>query len=81
MDAGLPNITGTFHNNGLKGGSNSDVSGAFYFDSGSGRFNSYGTGAGERPGFGIDASRSSAIYGKSITVQPEALTCRYYIKF
>ncbi len=28
----------------------------------------------------IDASRCSAIYGKSTTVQPPAVTARYYIR-
>ena len=30
---------------------------------------------------GFDASRSSSIYGNSDTVQPNALTCRYIIKY
>ena len=29
----------------------------------------------------FDASRSNAIYGNNTTVQPPALTVRYYIKF
>lgn len=71
-EAGLPNITGT---NGM---GNTANSGAFY-------------GYNARPGWGeqhndwirtgFDASRSSAIYGRSATVQPQALTCRPLIKY
>ena len=32
-------------------------------------------------GLNIDASRSSSVYGSSSTVQPPALTMRYYIKY
>ena len=29
----------------------------------------------------MDASRSNAIYGNSLTVQPNALTCQYLIRY
>lgn len=72
--AGLPNITGTF------GGSNFyGPTGAFTvsktgtdIDEGSGPFNR---------GFTFNASKSNSIYGKSTTVQPPAVTMRFYIKY
>ena len=78
-EAGLPNISGTFLTGGLAGGS-------------SGAFGTYGHG-----GIGLKsdntgsfmtekrqdfyASNSNATYGASSTVQPPALTMRYYIKY
>ena len=31
--------------------------------------------------FGFDASKSNSIYGNSTTVQPPAVTMRFYIKY
>lgn len=66
--AGLPNITGTFNNT-----VNITVaSGAFYtrkVSNSTGGTNSYTV---SDAGAGIDASRSSSIYGNSNTVQPPA---------
>ena len=75
----MPNITGTIGNR--WNDAYKERTGAFY-----------DTGATNRPCtadnngsvytvVGFDASRSSAIYGKSTTVQPPALKVRYYIKF
>lgn len=75
-EAGLPNITGTFATEGSL--DKSAPTGAFYRT---------GTSTRGAPGdgtdhiIGLDASRSSAIYGASDTVQPPALTMRYYIKY
>ena len=81
--AGLPNITGQTDLWAGRGGINpSETSGAFY--------GSYATGAVPKMGeqvsglssdalLHIDASRSSAIYGNSSTVQPPALTMCYAI--
>lgn len=71
--AGLPNITGVFNSDGY----NDKTSGAFKFTSG-------GTGAsgsGDGGYYTFDASLSSSIYGASTTVQPPALTMRFYIKY
>lgn len=88
--AGLPNITGSvlqsynnatsadigWHNYQEKGWG----SGALYL-SGKGksapRVDTYGTGG----AIAFDASKSNSIYGKSTTVQPPALTMRFYIKY
>lgn len=83
--AGLPNITGTMWDimstvaTGMGNGS-----GAFQTRAGvAGVYNS-STGTqhpGDNDGMTFDASRSSSIYGKSTTVQPPALTTRFYIKY
>lgn len=74
--AGLPNITGyvgDFPNNTVA------ASGAFVLqESGAGTYGNNSIGY-KRVSF--NASRSSAIYGNSTTVQPPALTCRYIIKY
>jgi hypothetical protein len=66
--AGLPNITGTFNNT----VNITAASGAFYtrsVSSSTGGTNNYTVSS---AGAGIDASRSSSIYGNSSTVQPPA---------
>ena len=85
-NAGLPNITGsvTFHGNGTDSGTIlASASGSF---TGFNLRNRYTTGTNVREansygGFGIEASRSSSIYGNSSTVQPPALTCLICIKY
>lgn len=77
-DAGLPNITGSF------GGSdgiypNSFSSGAFAI-SGSGKSLSNASTTYHNTA-NFDASNSNSIYGASYTVQPPALTMRFYIKY
>ena len=74
--AGLPNITGTFEPSDGRGGA---ATGAFYKTSYSG-WKEKGT-EGTDYTWKFDASRSNAIYGASTTVQPPALTMRYYIKY
>ena len=75
-EAGLPNITGWFDGNTDDGDQHKQK--AFYTKQ-HGGIGSNGDGhAGGLIGF--DASRSSAVYGKSTTVQPASYTVRYYIK-
>lgn len=82
-EAGLPNITGSsglgknvFRNNEVR----TQPSGAFQsYDAIDG-----GVGSGSDVALyntTFDASRASAIYGNSTTVQPNALTCRYIVKY
>lgn len=76
--AGLPNITGSAYH--LIAAS-TNYQGALYYNSPN---NGIGTGSGDKAigrTFGFDASRSNSIYGVSTTVQPPALTMRYYIKY
>ena len=74
-EAGLPNITGTFGKTATSaGGNNSNMSGAFSWTKGS--ENVMGGGSNYVGGkMSFDASRSSAVYGKSDTVQPHSITC------
>lgn len=74
VEAGLPNITGTFVANAFTDGSIT-TTGAFYAASLSETktATSYSTFQGK--GLGFDASRANSIYGRSYTVQPAA----YYV--
>lgn len=74
-EAGVPNITGAVPN--FWCGGPTSANGAFAL-AGSG--SSYGGGTSSGKGFNFDASRSSAIYGNSNTVQPPAVTMKYIIK-
>ena len=81
-NAGLPNITGS----GIMGESSNawssmpPVSGAIYRASnGANRYS--GSKDADNDYLAFDASRSNAIYGASSTVQPPALTMRFYIKY
>jgi len=69
IEAGLPNITGTFQD-GNEYGSSDQLSGAFYRTDLPGHTPYDGNGYPKRAGF--DASRSNEIYGRSSTVQPPA---------
>lgn len=73
INAGLPNITGTFTNC-----DDDYATGAFYVTD-----QTVGTDDGSRPQrvYGFDASRSSAVYGGSTTVQPPAIKCRIKTRF
>lgn len=71
IDAGLPNITGSFYGDMVSRDMSVTATGAFRFGGGKGNFN-LGTTYNLNNGFTFDASRSSAIYGKSTTVQPPA---------
>ena len=74
-EAGAPNITGTF---GADDRTMKAVGGAFYnhgqADTGSQK---------SEWGYviGLDASRSSSVYGKSTTIQPAAITMKYCIRY
>ena len=81
--AGLPNITGSFiyEKNGY-GDTGVSVGGAFSVSTGSGCAESGGpAGSGRNAKVSFSATKSNSIYGKSSTVQPPALTMRYYIKY
>lgn len=69
--AGLPNITGSFYGDMVSRDTLVTATGAFHFGGGKGNFN-LGSTYNLNNGFTFDASRSSAIYGKSTTVQPPA---------
>lgn len=74
--AGLPNITGTTAGDNFADGV---VGGAFYLNGESQKISGSGHGWGKIHYF--DASRSSKIYGRSDTVQPDSLKLKYYIKY
>ncbi|MBQ2611253.1 tail fiber protein [bacterium] len=76
IEAGLPNITGAVPN--FWCGGPTSANGAFAL-SGSGT--TYGGGSSSGKGFNFDASRSSSIYGKSATVQPNTQTVHICIKY
>lgn len=82
--AGLPNITGhaeDLRSGGWSSGQNYTsgcVTQTFTSKSYATAFSNY---LGCLYGFNIDASKSNSIYGKSATVQPPALTMRFYIKY
>ena len=69
IEAGLPNITGTIGDR-IESSNNPTATGAFYVTSTAG--GGEGNGNYRYFGMGIDASRSSSIYGNSTTVQPPA---------
>lgn len=71
IDAGLPNITGSFYGDMVSRDVSVTATGAFHFGGGKGNL-SPGSEYNLNNGFTFDASRSSAIYGKSTTVQPPA---------
>lgn len=76
VEAGLPNITGTFHG-GMRGVLGQGVF-ATYTDTSGGKGYEWDF-EGNKTGIDFNASRSSAIYGKSDTVQPQAsLKLLYY---
>lgn len=74
LEAGLPNITGTFSAENTR----KYVSGAFNYEEDT-FARSTGSGSASNPGFNMDASRSSTIYGNSNTVQPQSIKVLYYI--
>ena len=80
ISAGLPNITGTA--NSIITGNNASGSGVFKYSANTANVNQ----AGSVDWFdcyhiSIDASRSSAVYGKSGTVTPLSLSTNYFIKY
>ena len=85
VEAGLPNVKGTFIaalRDGFTNDSHTRITGAFYENgttTGEDGYNSLSTNVGIPSGgapFGFDASRSNSIYGASDTVQPPAY-CLY----
>ena len=77
IEAGLPNITGDFSPNTLAGSGGATGSGALTGSS-TGSATYAGTGSSQncaRANFVFDASNSSSIYGNSITVQPQSISC------
>lgn len=74
VPAGLPNITGSFANNGHAAGAT--VSGAFTMTK-DGKGSNAGS-ATDGGTYSFDASRSSSVYGNSNTVQPEATQMYLY---
>lgn len=69
VEAGLPNITGTFTR---KVNNSYSFDGAFYGKEGGERTSGDYGGTGYPSGVGFAASRSNSIYGRSDTVQPPA---------
>lgn len=77
FQAGLPNITGDSGNNIINHQNENTGSGALYYT----KDGNSGGGGGSMP-YGhiyLDASRSSSIYGRSSTVQPQSTAYPYYI--
>ena len=77
-EAGLPNITGGYTYARMSSNS-TNTNGALYVSSRYGS-NYVGSSSSIEGTITLDASRSSAVYGNSNTVQPPALTMRYIIK-
>ena len=78
-EAGLPNITGNFSASSPRYGSS--AGGAFAITSQpEGTITGVG-GQWYEPKFNFNASSSSAVYGKSDTVQPPAVCVNYIIKY
>lgn len=82
IEAGMPNITGSFLNNDY-----SSASGAHYnlnswsVPASSGIAGHPGSHAGTYYTIGFDASKSNAIFGKSDTVQPPGVKARFYTRY
>ena len=85
VPAGVPNITGSIipNGDGSTGGAaliNMKSSGSLYYSSIPDSTTSiYGTNSGNGYSLVFDASNSSAIYGKSNTVQPQSIRGYYYM--
>ena len=74
VEAGLPNITGTF-----RGINYGDASGAFTLQSSNYGYANFNAHNGDVTKWTFNASRSSSIYGNSNTVQPQTIKVLYYI--
>lgn len=72
--AGLPNITGTF----CGAGTNANLATGAFYKAGTG-VDVFNNNADPDMRVGLDASRSSSIYGNSTTVQPQSVKVFYYI--
>lgn len=79
MECGLPNIIGSA----TVASIGDAVNGTYAFvDSATSYGQSWGSASGQNvANLNFDASKSNSIYGRSNSVQPSAVTCRYYIKF
>ena len=75
IEAGLPNITGSIHDN----EDGSGESGALY-GSGTGSYSGHTQNPG-RHDLNFDASRSNPIYGNSDTVQPPSIKVRVKTRY
>lgn len=76
INAGLPNITGTF-----RGINYGDASGAFTLESSNYGYASFNSRNGDVTKWTFNASRSSSIYGESSTVQPPAIKVRVKTRY
>ena len=85
VDAGLPNITGSFVRNvttvPLSNATSFSTSGALGMSSGttSQAYSTTSSSATRATGITFNASNSNSIYGNSTTVQPQTVTVYYYI--
>lgn len=77
MEAGLPNITGGYQHDGWSG---YGYYGAVTANTGR-PYTGTGAGGTSSNGFKLDASKSSAIYGRSNTVQPASVITNFVIKY
>ena len=81
INAGLPNITGMFNNEGQYGGvTGAGATGGAFYTQPSSRGHLASDIDPTNSDYYFDASRSSSIYGNSNTVQPDSLMMQYYIK-
>ena len=78
--AGLPNATGALPNTFSGGTETVNTTSALYFGASGARVYTYSD-SGYNAQISLNLSRASSIYGNSTTVQPPALTMRYYIKY
>lgn len=80
ISAGLPNITGNIGRIDSGGGGGVTADGVFNV---TGTWNTHGRGQNNSPHSNVNfnASRSSAIYGASSTVQPPAIKCRVKTRY
>lgn len=79
VEAGLPNITGAVSGDEFPNAQNVWFDGALYATNDSGRDTCVGSGYPSTV-IRLDASRSSAVYGRSATVQEEAIQYPYFIQ-
>lgn len=84
IEAGLPNVLGSYKCCAMGENKSANVDGAFTEvkpESTVGLARDGSTTAGYAYGFTFSAKNSNSIYGNSITVQPTALTTTYIIKY
>ena len=80
VSAGLPNITGYGTGNVIPNTEETTYYGALYKYTSGGAYGNTSANGFNRYNIGFDASRSSSIYGKSNTVQQEAIQYPYFIQ-